>query len=820
MAVASITECKKRFNRLLLLTDSYIDTLSNPPKRRSFNSDTEIADIILEADEILMSDVRNTLGHPYAPTFFADSASLVHGDKIPASDSPIHRVFWSTAAVALGTLTVQPGPTGTSATGLLTISGSATAATGRLTIPAPSAYGTGSLTFVEPMPARGDLTFVGTPTNGETIVVNGLTVTFRPAPPPGSSPLIATESPFTTDPVFNANALAKVLDASGAVQVTPASYSSLGNKVLITYDTVGTAGNAYTLANSSGGHVTRGSTTLTGGVDNIEDGESIYINGFPVVFLETAPAEVTSIEAPSIIYIQISADATTNANNLAIALNACTNTLISVATYEHAADSLEVSISYDQIGAIGNIYSLANSNADAIIASGSHLTGGVGGIVEGETITINGEVFTFSNFNTGTHFIPFDESSSVNVGEISDFLNASVIGAIAVATYGYVVLPDPGDGDAPGSSPYVTITYDAAGTAGNGYTLTNSSGGAITRSAATLTGGVVGIVEGETIVVNGVTFTFTNLSSGVTKIPFTASAQTNAVLMTGVLNASLNGSIIVATYSFYDSSNTSPTASYGTAITYLTHGTTGNSYTLANSSGGGVTRSASTLLGGVDDGGIVEGEVITVNGVLFTFTNLSFGATDIGFSSSINSNAAAISAKLTASVNALLTVATYSVSGAVVSIHGPANFTIADSSEDAVLASGATLVATWYDSEEGDRADIIEAVKALTAGNNAMFGNALQTYGYHDIVASELFTTSPFVKVVQAPWTRTTVCQSPMSYTTGIILLAISLAPKDGLDVSLLEFANKKATEFRQMIRSGAMILPEVVEFGLNEVSP
>lgn len=98
MAVADINECTKRFNRLLFLTDSYVTAISSPPLRRSFNSDTEIADIILEADELLMLDVRNTVGHPWASTFFTLSSALVHGDKVPASDAPINKVQWSTTS--------------------------------------------------------------------------------------------------------------------------------------------------------------------------------------------------------------------------------------------------------------------------------------------------------------------------------------------------------------------------------------------------------------------------------------------------------------------------------------------------------------------------------------------------------------------------------------------------------------------------------------------------------------------------------------------------------------------------------------------------
>lgn len=48
MSVADINEITKRFNRILFLTDSYVVALASPPKRRSFSSDAEIADIILE----------------------------------------------------------------------------------------------------------------------------------------------------------------------------------------------------------------------------------------------------------------------------------------------------------------------------------------------------------------------------------------------------------------------------------------------------------------------------------------------------------------------------------------------------------------------------------------------------------------------------------------------------------------------------------------------------------------------------------------------------------------------------------------------------
>jgi hypothetical protein len=801
--VASITEATKRFNRIMLLTDSYVVPLSNPPKRRSFNSDAEITDILLEADELLCLDIRNTVGHPWASKFFEESGVLSNGDKIPYSDAPLHRVTWSQNPGDFGTLTVEEASVGASATGYLTISGSATQASGVLSVTTPTGYSTGTLTIAEALQATGTLTVVGTPTNGETLVVNGITFTFIPLASYDDNPL---HIPFTTNATNNAAAIAGTLEASLNASITVATYGSNANTVIITYDTTGTAGNSFTLANSSGSHVLRTAATLSGGTSSLEDGESIYVNGFPVVWVENAADQR---ETPDIIYLTISDDVYTNASNLASALSSSSSTLLNIATYFPVSDSGQVTIQYIAAGAVGNRYLLQDSSADNIIASGDNLTGGVGGVVEGETILINGVTFTFSNFNKGANFIQYDESALVTAGEIADALNNSVNGAITVATYSYGTPPITGDDD----NPFVSITYDTLGSTGNSYTIAASSGEGITVTNSTLTGGHTGIVEGETIVINGVTFTFTNLSSGAAKIPFFSSAFSNAVSMAAVLNASVNSAINVATYSPAPSGST-----YRVNITYLTHTSTGNTFTLANSSGSAVTRSGATLTGGVDDGGIVSGETLDVNGVLFEFNNVLSGPTYISFTTDINVNASRIYAKLAASSDPLLTDATFSLEDNVVTIYGPDDFTLANSSEDHVSASTDVLTSDFQDSEEADKADIIEAVSAIAHGNIDLFGEAVFTYGYHNFIDNEVYTTSPYIKIIQAPWTRSAACQSPMSYTTAIILTAISLAPKDGLDPNLLNYAEKKSNEFRQMIRSGAMILPAVTEYGMSEV--
>lgn len=96
-----------------------------------------------------------------------------------------------------------------------------------------------------------------------------------------------------------------------------------------------------------------------------------------------------------------------------------------------------------------------------------------------ETIVINGVTFTFvAGASTATN-VHIGDTKEETARNLSIVLNASVNGAISVATYKWTF-----------GQPFVDITYDTAGTGGNAFTLANSSGTvAVTRSAATLEGG-------------------------------------------------------------------------------------------------------------------------------------------------------------------------------------------------------------------------------------------------------------------------------------------------------------------------------------------
>ncbi len=139
--------------------------------------------------------------------------------------------------------------------------------------------------------------------------------------------------------------------------------------------------------------------------------------------------------------------------------------------------------------------------------------------------------------------------------------------------------------------------------------LINFGATAGTQATGTLTAGA-NLVNTETIAVNGVTFTFVTGASTSTNVHIGATKEDTMTNLAEVLNASANASISVATYTVDGAVLT---------VTYDAGGTTGNSFTLANSSGtAAITRSAATLTGGSN----------TVGGIVLTLNQLALFSTD------------------------------------------------------------------------------------------------------------------------------------------------------------------------------------------------
>jgi hypothetical protein len=105
--------------------------------------------------------------------------------------------------------------------------------------------------------ASGYITFSVNPTAAATITINSVVFTFIA----GSS--TATDIHIGTTLAATLEEAAAVLNASVNASVTPATYSATDTRININYDTVGTAGNSFTLAASV---ATVSAATLTGGL--------------------------------------------------------------------------------------------------------------------------------------------------------------------------------------------------------------------------------------------------------------------------------------------------------------------------------------------------------------------------------------------------------------------------------------------------------------------------------------------------------------------------------------------------------------------------
>jgi len=114
--------------------------------------------------------------------------------------------------------------------------------------------------------ASGRYVFAANPADASTVLINGVTFTFK------DSPVGATEIQRGVTLAATIANTVTALNASVNASVSVATYSTpsaASGELLIVYDTAGTAGNAYTLGSSTG-NITRSAATLTGGTAGID----------------------------------------------------------------------------------------------------------------------------------------------------------------------------------------------------------------------------------------------------------------------------------------------------------------------------------------------------------------------------------------------------------------------------------------------------------------------------------------------------------------------------------------------------------------------
>lgn len=115
------------------------------------------------------------------------------------------------------------------------------------------------LTTLAGTAASGRITFTVNPADMDTIQLNGVTWTFVAAGPTGNQTLIGVSLGATM------TQLAADLTASVNASLTVASYAATSTAINITYNSIGTGGNAYTLASGALNGIPSG-PTLSGGV--------------------------------------------------------------------------------------------------------------------------------------------------------------------------------------------------------------------------------------------------------------------------------------------------------------------------------------------------------------------------------------------------------------------------------------------------------------------------------------------------------------------------------------------------------------------------
>jgi len=193
------------------------------------------------------------------------SAALNIGGLLTASQQTISN--WTAIASGGFSVTIDgvaKNLTGLDFTGVTNLNGVASVINGSLTGGVASWDGTKfqikSNTTGAGVKATGTVSFDVNPNNNDTLTLNGTVITFKSSSPTGSQVLIGSTKEATA-----AN-LQLFLNATVVSGLLTADYSTAAEVLTIEYKTVGTGGNAYTLAEStSGARIVVSGASLAGG---------------------------------------------------------------------------------------------------------------------------------------------------------------------------------------------------------------------------------------------------------------------------------------------------------------------------------------------------------------------------------------------------------------------------------------------------------------------------------------------------------------------------------------------------------------------------
>jgi len=202
--------------------------------------------------------------------------------------------------------------------------------------------------------ASGTITLTGNPSNGDSVDINGTTVTFVTGTPSGNQVQIGGDDSAT------ALALQAFLQTSADSNLSACTYNTIGLVTTVTARIYGTGGNSYVLTKSSTNITVSGSGTLSGGVA----ADTLTVNGIALTFVAVSPVGNEILVGPTVAQ---------TAANLQTFLQNSVNASLTVATYSTA--STLTTITYKTTGTAGNGFTLAKSSSH-ITLSGATLSGG------------------------------------------------------------------------------------------------------------------------------------------------------------------------------------------------------------------------------------------------------------------------------------------------------------------------------------------------------------------------------------------------------------------------------------------------------------
>lgn len=218
-------------------------------------------------------------------------------------------------------------------------------ATGTLTLDTNPAYG---------VQASGTIQLTGNPANGNTVVIQGTTVTFVSGTPSGNQVQIAGSAALTSA------ALQAFLEASADSNLALFVYNTISDTTTATVRAFGTGGNSYTLT-KVGANITVSGATFSGGVA----ADTFAINGTTVTFVNVTTSGNKVV---------VGATANATAANMQTFLAASADTALDDCTYS-TTDNV-VTITAAAAGTAGNSIALAESSSH-ITKSAATLLGGL-----------------------------------------------------------------------------------------------------------------------------------------------------------------------------------------------------------------------------------------------------------------------------------------------------------------------------------------------------------------------------------------------------------------------------------------------------------